>query len=187
MEDKNNFELADPNTKILSGHLCEKCKFILYNAHRCENNCQMFCEIHLPKSKLCTECGGTLSLDQKLSENIKKRYKVKCNKCDQKMMLEKFDFHLKEGCKFGCPQKCDSFFSSQQEIENHLKEECINSQIECFACDHKDLRGMINIHQLICKKALKFNDLIQPLKNKVESQNQEILSLKKEILSMKQG
>ena len=182
---QKRFELADPNTIIPPGHLCNKCQFILFDVYRCEENgCSQFCKEHLPENQKCTGCDEALSFNQKLSENIKKKYKVKCNKCPQQMILEELNAHK---CKLGCPQKCDSLFSSQQEIELHLKKECVNSEVECFACEEKDSRGMIEIHQMDCKKALKFNQQIEPLNKEILSLKQQNQNQNQEIVTLKQG
>ena len=93
------FELADPNTKILPAHKCEACKFILFDAYRCEEHCETYCKEHLPEDSKCKICGGSYSSNQELTNKINERYKVKCINCPEEMMLEEFQKHIKEGCK----------------------------------------------------------------------------------------
>ena len=164
------FELAE-NIKILQAHTCEKCDFILYDAYECkENRCTIFCKDHLPQNKICEICEGEFLFNQNLTNKIKNRYQVKCLKCPSKMMLKDFDSHLKEGCKKECPQKCGNIFSREQELQTHLKEECVNNVITCMGyigCKKKDARGMVLIHQEDCEDAQKIFELIDPLKQKL--------------------
>ena len=180
------FELADENTKILKAHTCEECNSILYEAYECkENRCTIFCKDHLPENKKCEICDGEFMFNQNLTDNIKNRYKVKCLNCPSKMMLKDFDSHLEEGCKKECSQKCGQLFSTEEEMEKHIKEECIETVIKCIACSYANKRGEVNIHQEICEEMQKIKQINLNLEKKIEQQDKEIFLLKEE--NQKQG
>ena len=179
------FELADPNGKILKAHKCDDCNDILYDVFECsEERCQIYCREHLPKSKKCGECGGELTYNPLLSDKIKKKYKIKCINCSEEMDLKQLEAHLEKGCNIECTQKCGKKFSSKEEIENHLKIDCINTIIGCtgyIGCKYKDKRGIVLIHEQICEFSAKFHEIINPLKIQIFSLQNENNNLKNEI------
>ena len=154
----------------------------------------LFCQDHLPENKKCPECGEEVfKFDEKKTENINNKYQVKCLNCPSKMILKEFDSHLKEGCKKECPQKCDRFFSTEHQIEKHIKEECINTETKCIACSLTDKRGLILMHQEICEEFEKINRFVSPLQNKIvilerhnQMQEEETKKQAQEIIDMRQ-
>ena len=73
------------------------------------------------------------------------------------MMLKNYNMHKKEGCKQECTEKCGQSFLSEIEIKKHLENECANIIICCIGCGYKDKRGLVNLHQLNCKKVFEKN------------------------------
>ena len=161
MEYNIKIKLADENTFIPERHRCHNCKYVILEAFKCENDCTAYCKEHQPQNTKCDMCDGQLEYDKRLTENIKKRYKIKCPSCPVEMMLQDFDSHLKSGCKEECPNKCGESFDSPIELQTHLKKECINSIIFCIGCkQYTDQRGMVEIHQQTCEQAEQFFDVI---------------------------
>jgi hypothetical protein len=84
------------------------------------------------------------------------------------MILENFDNHSKTECKFDCPQKCGHKFFENQ-LEEHIKKDCLNTIISCVICKETNTRGLIKIHEDDCIFAQKHLELINPLKMKTKN------------------
>ena len=164
---EKKFELAVKNAKIPHSHKCSKCDFLLFEAFECEDRCGVFCKEHLPENGECRECGNKFSFNQKLSEKINQKYEIICLRCEKKMLLKEYSKHLKENCDINCPQKCEKSFKTDQEIEKHLKEECINTIISCLGCELTDKREIIKEHEEICEKAKKHLKMMEPFEKKL--------------------
>ena len=197
------FELADSKQKILKGHLCSECDFILLDAHSCKNRCEQFCKNHFPQNRKCQGCGEEFLPNQEINRIINEKYKMRCIECKEKLKPSEMEQHKPAFCKIECHQKCGKRFYST-EIEKHIKIDCPFTIINCIGCKQTDTRGTIMIHQELCENAILFqknisilnqNHLkeIQSLKDahykEIENQrnqfSDQINSLKNEISSLK--
>ena len=174
---KKGFKIVDDGQKVLPGHRCHKCQIVVVEVYECQNRCGIPCNEHLPKNKKCEICEESFSLNQNLSELIQKRYKVSCINCLAEMMLENFDRHCKTECKLDCPQKCGlKLFDNQ--LEEHIEKECVNTIINCVICNEQNTRGLIRIHEESCSFAQKHFNLVNPLKEENEELKKDLKGLK---------
>ena len=160
------FEVIEPK-KIPASHKCINCDNVLIESHECSGDlrCGAYCKYCLPKDNLC-ECGVELKSNPKFSNTLKERYKIRCVKCGEQMMLKIYEEHISNQCKIECPQKCGKKILVE-EIENHIEKECCNTVISCVMCEEVNKRGLIELHQMTCKMAQKHLMLIEPLLQKI--------------------
>ena len=158
----NEYELINKEIKIPPSHKCTSCALLLVDVHECVNRCSFYCYNHLPSNKKCEICDEMLEFNQKMNELIKKRYEIRCVHCDHQLLFGDLREHNQKSCQRNCPNECNIKMLENQ-IESHLKNDCINSIIECLGCFDKDKRGLINIHQQDCKFAQKFLEKIKQI------------------------
>ena len=189
---RKEFIIFDSNARILPSHKCNRCEYILNEPHLCKNMCGVYCIDHLPENSKCEECDEALNKNEEMNEIIINKYKIKCTSCDEGMMLRDYKDHKKIGCKKNCPQNCDSKLL-EEEMEEHIKMHCTNTITSCIGCDKKEKRGLIELHQLECRDALKHFEVIEPIKKQifeinliVDLQRQKIEILEQENQNFKQ-
>ena len=176
------FELVDSNLGIPPAHKCSQCASLLYTVHECPTCSIYFCELHLPPK--CGFCNQQFSINEERTQLIRKKYKVRCAICKEGMMLGDLDYHFKKECKKLCTQNCGEKFSTDEEMNLHIKEACINSIIRCMGfinCKYKDKRGLIVLHQYTCDSALNIMEMMEPLNQKIIQQNEKINLLNQKI------
>ena len=127
--------------KLPLGHKCCKCETILLNVFECLNVCERYCNDHLPNDKKCESCKMELQHKQNTNNFLE------FQKIDDARILR---ITPQSELQNWFPQNCGQKFV-EREIQKHLKEECIYTQIECTGCLFKYSRGAVMLHQLDCK------------------------------------
>jgi hypothetical protein len=172
--------LENEQKKILPFHKCFKCQLIVTEVYECPNRCGIACKEHFPNNKKCEICQEDLLFNENLSQKIKQRYQISCINCLKEMMLENFENHHKTECKFNCPQNCGNKFFEYQ-LEEHLKNDCINTIISCVICKETNKRGLIKLHEDDCPYAQKHFDLMNPLIKENQQLHSELQTIKEKI------
>ena len=175
------YEVVDKEMKIPPSHLCSKCENLIVDPYECENKCERYCHLHLPTNKKCSLCESNLLEEQKLSEFLKKQYKISCLRCNEQMNLGDWEKHSTEECIQECPENCGEkiLFCN---LKKHLEEDCSHKMILCAGCGKQDQREAILEHQqnqIACKNFVEMKSQILSLEEKIDALQKSLLNEKK--------
>ena len=167
------FVLIDQlNQKIPSTHVCSGCGKILLEAYDCPNRfieeCQrVFCGECFKNQEKCGECEKKeLRRNEQIEDGIKDRYRIKCLKCEDELLIGAFEFHQKFECFMrDCQKGCGIKISKGNE-QMHFDQVCRKQELKCSACGKAGEREEILEHQIECKKIEGYSKLNYALYSK---------------------